>query len=337
MNKLRLVPDFDLRPYNTLGVPARSRFGVVLDDPAVLPELFAVAAGRALPVRVLGGGSNVVLSPDYYGVTVLVATRGRSVVAAGPAGTLVEAAAGENWHGLVEWTIGQGLGGLENLAGIPGTVGAAPIQNIGAYGVELADRFDSLVAFDTASHQMRRFEKEQCRFAYRDSVFKHERGRYVVVSVRVRLPQPWAPVLTYPGLSGLDPAAGADARAVMEAVLRLRGSKLPDWRVTPNVGSFFHNPIVTSEAAASLAAANPGAPAWPLADGKAKLSAAWLIERAGLKGFRMGPVGVSDKHALVLVNYGGGTADDLLALADRIKQEVRTRFGVRLVEEPQFI
>jgi len=334
---LRLLSDFDLRSHNTLGVPARSRFGVVVTDAAILPDLFEAAAGRGLPVRVLGGGSNVVLSPDYDGITALMATTGRSIVAAGPAGTVVEAAAGENWHGLVEWTIGQGLGGLENLAGIPGSVGAAPIQNIGAYGVELADRFDSLVALDTASRQLRRFEKEACRFAYRDSIFKHERGRYVVVSVRVRLPQPWEPVLTYPGLSGLDPAAGADARAVMQAVLSLRGSKLPDWRVTPNVGSFFHNPIVSSEAAAALAAANPGAPAWPLAGGRAKLSAAWLIERAGLKGLRMGPVGVSEKHALVLVNYGGGTATDLLALSNHIKGEVGARFGVSLVEEPQFI
>ena len=158
-----------------------------------------------------------------------------------------------------------------------------------------------------------------------------------MVSVRVRLPQPWEPVLTYPGLSGLDPAAGVDARTVMQAVLALRGSKLPDWRVTPNVGSFFHNPIVTSEVAASLTTANPGAPAWPLAGGRAKLSAAWLIERAGLKGLRMGPVGISEKHALVLVNYGGGTASDLLALSNRIKQEVGARFGVSLVEEPQFI
>jgi UDP-N-acetylmuramate dehydrogenase len=301
----------------------------------MVPELLAAAQAQGLPLRILGGGSNVVLTADFAGITALMAIRGRQVIETDARGTLIAVAAGENWHEFVTWTVDQGLGGIENLAGIPGTVGAAPVQNIGAYGVEVADVLETLVAYDRVEGRERTFARDDCAFAYRDSLFKHEPGRFVVLSLQVRLPQPWVPRLGFAGLSDLDGAI--TPKAVMERVLALRGSKLPDWRVTPNVGSFFQNPIVSVADAQPVLDEFPAAPAFPQADGRLKLSAGWLIEKSGLKGFTLGPVGMSERHALVLVNHGGAVAGDVRALAEHVKTTVRERFGVQLHEEPVFL
>jgi len=332
-----LIPDFDLSARNTLALRARSRFGIAVSDADALGALFDLAAQMALPVRVLGGGSNVVLAPEFDGITALMALKGKRVVAEDENGILIEAAAGETWHDLVAWTIEQGLGGIENLALIPGTVGAAPVQNIGAYGAELADHFASLVAYDRQTGAQRSFERAQCAFAYRDSVFKHEPDRYVVLSVRLLLPRAWVPNLNFAGLSDLADAGEPNPRTVMERVIALRSSKLPDWRVHPNAGSFFQNPIVAQSAANVVLAEFPTAPNFPQAEGKVKLSAGWLIEKSGLKGFRMGPVGMSERHALVVVNYGGAEQGDVAALAGHVKETVKARFGVELHEEPVFL
>lgn len=329
-----LIPDFDLSGRNTLALGARSRLGAYITEPAMLPRLLATAAECGLPVRILGGGSNVVLSPDYNGITALMAIMGRRVIASDAEGTLVEAAAGENWHDFVSWTVAQGLGGVENLAGIPGTVGAAPVQNIGAYGVEVADVLETLVAYDCVDGRERVFSRAECAFAYRDSRFKHEPGRFVVLSLRLRLPLPWMPNLGFAGLSEL--AGELTPVMVMERVLALRGSKLPDWRVTPNAGSFFQNPIVSVGAAQRVLAEFATAPQFPQADGRVKLSAGWLIEKSGLKGFRLGAAGMSERHALVLVNHGGADAGAVGALAEHVKRVVQARFGVQLHEEPVF-
>jgi UDP-N-acetylmuramate dehydrogenase len=329
-----LIPDMDLAAANTFGLPASSSFGAVITSQAELVAAYEYARTHGLPVHVLGGGSNVILSPRFDGLTIVMAPKGKSVI--GPAGNniIVQAAAGENWHEFVGWTLDQGLPGLENLALIPGTVGASPVQNIGAYGLELADRFDSLTAFDTHTGTMRTFSAVDCRFAYRQSVFKAEPGRYVVTAVRFALPRQWTPILNYAGLNTLPP--DTSPRAVMDQVIALRQSKLPDPKQIGNVGSFFHNPVVTAEIHAAVRTTHPTAPAYPQADGSMKLSAGWLIEQSGLKGAREGQVGVSDRHALVLVNHGGGTRAEVGALAARIKATVLERFGITLTAEPIF-
>lgn len=330
-----LSPNFDLTGHNTLGLRARSQFAREIVDEAELPELLAAAERDGLPVRVLGGGSNVILGETFAGITLLMASRGRTLTEGRDGRVLLEAQAGENWHELVAWTVGQGLWGLENLAGIPGTVGAAPIQNIGAYGVELCDRFVSLDAYDRSTSSVVTLERAECRFAYRHSVFKEQPGRYVVVRVRMALERNGAAELGYRELAALG--AVDHPQVVMDAVLKARGSKLPDWRVQGNVGSFFHNPIVSERVGHAFGVANPTAPAFPQADGSIKLSAGWLIEQAGLKGYRRDTVGVSEQHALVLVNLGGATRTDLMALADHVVAVVEERFGISLRREPELL
>lgn len=330
-----MTPDFDLQGHNTLGLPARARFGATISQPDELAPLLSEAAALGLPFRVLGGGSNVVLRPRFDGVIGLMAIAGREILGQHGEHMLVRVGAGENWHRLVEWTIGHDLPGLENLAGIPGTVGAAPIQNIGAYGCELVERFHALVALDTDDNTLKTFTRDDCDFSYRQSVFKRTPGRFIVVSVTLALPKAWRPNLGYPGLNTL--AADADAKTIMQTVVAVRNRKLPDWRQLGNAGSFFHNPIVDASVADRLAAEHPEAPRYPGADGRVKLSAAWLIERCGFKGHRHGAAGVSDQHALVVVNHGGATQQQISDLAGEIVSAVEARFGVRLVQEPELL
>ena len=332
-----LIPDFDLATRNTLALRASSRYGLEVDDARMLPALFEYAAGHGLPVRVLGGGSNVVLSEVFEGITALLTLSGRRIIEETEDCVLVEAAAGETWHDLVTWTVEQGFGGLENLALIPGTAGAAPVQNIGAYGAELADFFYSLDAYDRETGETLLFEKQACGFAYRDSVFKQKPNRYVVLTIRLSLPRQWTANLRFAGLTDLADVPDLSPRMVMDRVVALRTSKLPDWKVNPNAGSFFQNPIVPIEAAEPILAEFPAAPNYPQPDGLTKLSAGWLIEKSGLKGFRMGPVGMSERHALVVVNHGGATQSDVAALASHVKMAVKDRFGVLLHEEPIFL
>lgn len=330
-----MTPDFDLQRHNTLGLPAHALFGATITMPDDLPPLLDQAGALGLPLRVLGGGSNVVLRPRFEGIIGLMAIPGREILDRSHGHTLVRLGAGENWHDAVEWTLQNGLPGLENLAGIPGTVGAAPIQNIGAYGCELVDRFHSLVALDTQDGNLRTFTRDECEFSYRQSMFKRTPGRFVVLSVTLQLPTAWQPNLGYPGLNTLP--ADVDPMTVMKTVVAVRNSKLPDWHQLGNAGSFFHNPVVDPAAAERLAVEHPDAPRYPAADGGTKLSAAWLIERCGFKGQRLGAAGVSDRHALVVVNHGGATQPDISNLADRIIAAVEARFGVRLVQEPELL
>lgn len=330
-----MTPDFDLQAHNTFGLPARARFGTAITQADQLAPLLAEAASDGLPLRILGGGSNVVLRPRFDGIIALMGILGRDRLGRHDGQTLVRFGAGENWHAIVEWSIAQGLDGLENLASIPGTVGAAPIQNIGAYGLELVDRFHGLEAYDTLDKATLNFDREQCQFAYRQSFFKRAPGRYIVTSVTLAFPDDWRPNLAYPGLS--DIPADADAKTIMDRVVAVRASKLPDWRVTGNAGSFFHNPIVGASVAEAIAAEHPAAPRYPGGEGRIKLSAAWLIEKSGFKGFRHGSAGVSPNHALVLVNNGGATQAEISELAAAIVVGVKARFGVDLVQEPELL
>ncbi|MER0236640.1 UDP-N-acetylmuramate dehydrogenase [Fulvimarina sp. MAC8] len=320
--------DFDLTRRNTLGLAAHARYGSLVQTVDEIEPLVRFAEDSGLPLVVLGGGSNVVLGPKIEAVVAVLATKGRRFERQDDGSIHLTAQAGEDWPHFVEWSVEQGFGGLENLAGIPGTVGAAPVQNIGAYGVELADRFEALTAFDRVEKQLRVFRKQDCRFRYRQSVFKDNPGRFVIVEVTFRLPGDWQPILGYAGLDSLT--GTADPNTVMQRVLALRGSKLPDWRIIGNAGSFFHNPVVSQAVADGI----EGVPKYPQADGTVKLSAGWLIESCGLKGHRVGDAGVYENHALIIVNHGHADAHDIDNLSKTIRTAVEKRHGVTLQQEP---
>lgn len=328
MDTSLIVNDFDLTPLNTMGLVAHARYGAYVKSVSELEALDDFARSKGLPLRIIGGGSNLLPHENVDAVVGVMAMRGCAVTGSTEDSTLVTAQAGEDWSSFVRWTVGQGLGGLENLVEIPGTVGAAPIQNIGAYGLEIADRFHSLTAYDLVEGGLRVFTKAECGFAYRQSVFKQTEGRYVVMLVTFALPKVWKPVLGYAGLG--DRPADVDAATVMERVAEVRKSKLPDWREIGNAGSFFHNPVVTTAVADGI----NGVPRYPQADGTVKLSAAWLIDACGLKGHRDGPAGVYEKHALILVNHGGAAYSDIARIAGVVRDAVHAKFGIVLTQEP---
>lgn len=323
-----MIADFDLTARNTFGLKSAARRGIIVDDAGMLPALAEESARSGQPLKILGGGSNVVLPERLEGIVALMAIGGVSLAGQTATHNIVTAGAGENWHDFVVWTVERDMPGLENLAGIPGTVGAAPIQNIGAYGAQLSDFFLSLTAYDLKDGIIRTFAAEACRFGYRQSRFKAEPDRYVILTVTLALPRQWRAKRDYAGLDRLP--EDVSAREMLNHVVALRASKLPDWRRLGNAGSFFHNPVVAADEAARI----EGAPHYGQADGTVKLSAGWLIEQSGLKGFRLGPAGTYERHALVLVNHGGATSADITALSSYIRDTVRARYGVELVQEP---
>ena len=338
----RIVERARLDARNTFGVAATAPLLVEASDAAALPELFGYAMQRQGPVLVLGGGSNLLFAGDPPGVVLSLATRGIALLADDGRDAVVRADAGVGWHDLVLWTLGHGLCGLENLALIPGTVGAAPIQNIGAYGVEVRERIHAVEAFDRKSGGFVRFAAGECEFAYRDSLFKRDPEHYIVVAVEFALSRTPALKLEYAGIGEELQAMGVEAapRAsqVAEAVIRIRRRKLPDPALLGNAGSFFKNPIVPVAQADALLARHASMPVFRGAgDDSRKLSAAWLIDQCGWKGHRDGDAGVAPSHALVLVNHGSATGTQLLDLARRIAASVRERFGVSIEPEPRIV
>lgn len=328
----------DLTALNTLGLHAGADAYLPIMDIGQLPAVSQLAAQYA-SLFVLGGGSNVVLPRDVGGLVAHMRIPGIRLLEQRADAWIVEAGGGETWHAFVDTCLRNGWDGLENLALIPGTVGAAPVQNIGAYGVELNERFHSLTAWDVQAREFVDMSAAQCSFAYRDSRFKHDApGRWIITAVRFALPRPWQPVLSYPDLqrhAGLAQAGqGVTARAIFDAVCEVRRAKLPDPAVVGNAGSFFKNPIVDAATQAALAASHPSLVSYPQADGSSKLAAGWLIDQCGWKGRSLGPAGVHERQALVLVNRGGAQAADILALAQAIKADVQARFGVQLEQEP---
>ncbi|MEO8809124.1 MAG: UDP-N-acetylmuramate dehydrogenase [Rhodanobacter sp.] len=320
-------------------VPARANLLADIRDAAKLPELLDFPAVRSGRVLVLGEGSNVLFTSDFNGTVLLMSTRGVQVESDGESARIA-VAAGERWDDFVRWTLGQGYAGMENLILIPGTVGAAPIQNIGAYGCEAAEFVESVEAWDLRERRVVTLNHATCAFAYRDSLFKHEPGRYIVTAVRFVLPRSRPLRTDYAGIAEELQRMGVDKPApfhVAEAVVHLRTRKLPDPAVIGNAGSFFKNPIVDTSLADSLQLEFPDLPAWPQADGRSKISAAWMIEAAGFKGLREGDAGISNRHALVLVNHGEATGPQLWALAQKVMHGVRERFGVQLEPEPVVI
>lgn len=336
MGGYTLTENAPLATRNTLRVDARAKLLAEIRDASKLPELLDFPAVRGGRLLVLGEGSNVLFTGDYDGTVLAMATRGVQVESDGD-NARIAVAAGERWDDFVRWTLGQGYAGLENLILIPGTVGAAPIQNIGAYGCEVAEFVESVEAWDTHEHHVVMLDHATCAFGYRDSLFKHQPGRYIVTAVRFVLPRDRPLRTDYAGIDEQLARMGVEKPApyhVAEAVVHLRMRKLPDPAVIGNAGSFFKNPIVDAARAAQLKRAHTELPVWPLADGRCKLSAAWLIEQSGFKGLREGDAGISHRHALVLVNHGKATGPQLWALAQQVMHGVQAKFGVQLEPEP---
>ena len=337
----QLAENVSLAGRNTFRVPARAAMMADVSHPDALPELFDFAMLRDGPVMVLGEGSNLLFAGDFPGVVVCLAMHGARVLRDDGDSVLVRAEAGLNWNDLVHWTLGCGLCGLENMALIPGTVGASPIQNIGAYGVEVRQFIETVEAFHRGTGQFKRLSNADCGFGYRDSVFKADLEAWVVTAVEFRLPRERPLQLDYAGVREELAAMGVDsprAPHVAEAISRIRVRKLPNPALVGNAGSFFKNPVLPLADAEALAAAHPGLPVFPAGPPeRRKVSAAWLIEQAGWKGFREGDAGVSAQHALVLVNHGSATGAQLLDLARRVAASVRERFGVALEPEPRII
>jgi len=328
----------DLARMNSFGVPASAGLLMTIESEEDVLALPPFDPARDL---ILGGGSNIVLASDVPGTVLHNRILGRQIIDEVAGNVLLEVGAGENWHELVLWTLDQQLFGLENLSLIPGLAGAAPIQNIGAYGVELSDVLDRVTAWDWQRCAWASFSVSECRLAYRDSLFKSGcPDRYLLTSIRLRLQRSFSPRIDYPGVRDELAALRAtqpSAKQVSEAVIRLRRRKLPDPAQTGNAGSFFKNPLVGREQARELAQIYRGLPRWPVDDGRIKLSAAWMIESCGLKGFRMGPAAVSEQHALVLVNLGGASGRHIVSLAREVQERVTARFGVTLETEPKLI
>ncbi|PIE36767.1 MAG: UDP-N-acetylenolpyruvoylglucosamine reductase [Gammaproteobacteria bacterium] len=325
-----------LKPYNTLGFAVEARFFVHADSLDSLREAAAFARDKNLPLLLLGGGSNIVLTQPFAGVAVELALRGRHITPG--ARPVLTASAGENWHQLVQWSLQQQAFGLENLSLIPGTLGAAPIQNIGAYGVELRDSFSGLQAMQLSTGDIHHFSAADCQFGYRDSVFKGElQDQYAIVQVSLSLHKQDRPNTDYAALRELleRQQQAMTAQAVSDAVCTLRRSKLPDPAVLGNAGSFFKNPVVDNAHLQQLKTAWPHIVAHPVSPTQSKLAAGWLVEQAGFKGCTYQGVGVHEQQALVLVNRGTGTGQQLLALAAEIQAAVQQQFSVQLEIEPR--
>lgn len=331
----------ELASLTTFGVAARAQWLCTIGQEDELPVALQQADDKDLPVTVLGGGSNMLLLADIPGLVLHMQLMGirHQPDPDNKDSVLVSAAAGENWHQLVEYCLHKGWHGLENLALIPGSVGAAPVQNIGAYGVELADVLVSVRYFDTQSVQVRTLARDDCQFAYRDSIFKQGlKSQAIILAVTLRLSRVPRTVVSYPALLQhllQHPGASADMspQQVFDAVCDIRRNKLPDPAQIGNAGSFFRNPIISADAYAALQSRWPEIPAFVTSGIDMKVPAAWLIDQAGWKGVRRGAVGVHDKQALVLVNHGGGNGQQVLALAREIVSSVEQKFGVRLQAE----
>lgn len=336
-----LTENASLHELNTFHVQARAERLLELHAAAALPDALALLEATGGPLLVLGSGSNVLLVDDVPGIVLVFANRDVGILEHRADHAIVRAGAGANWHGLVAWSLQQGLSGLENLAWIPGTAGAAPIQNIGAYGAQVGEFVQTVEAWDRHENAWVRLDNEQCAFAYRDSVFKQQSDRYLIAAIELRLPLLHDLRMDYAGIREELDAQDVElptAVDVANAVIAIRRRKLPDPDALGNAGSFFKNPILTQEQVDVLQQRFPELPVFP-ADNDAlrKVSAAWLIEQCGWKGFRDGDAGVAPNHALVLVNHGNATGAELLDLARRISASVLEKFAVAIEPEPRLI
>ena len=337
---LLVEKDVSLKPYNTLSVDVAARFFVAVQSLEQLQAALTWAQQQSVAVFLLGGGSNLVLTENLDKLVIHLQLHGIQLLDEDEGFARVEVQAGENWHAFVQWSLKHGFSGLENLSLIPGNMGAAPVQNIGAYGVELKDHLESVLVYDRQTEQVQRLTTEQCQFAYRDSLFKRESGRRVILSVIFKLPKQATLQLDYGHLRSyladqqiLQPTA----QDVSCAVCAIRAEKLPDPEQLANAGSFFKNPVVSAEHADQLQQSYPNIVRFAQGNDQVKLAAGWMIDQAGWKGVRQGDAGVHAKQALVLVNYGAATGKQILELAAQIQADILQRFAVELEIEPNVI
>lgn len=328
-----------LKPYNTFQVPATAAYFATIHKREELEEAISFAEAEGLPIQILAGGSNVLFVRDFPGVILHIENNGIEWLGAFSGDSQrVRLGAGENWHNFVNLSLRKRLYGLENLALIPGTVGAAPIQNIGAYGAELANYFVELSVYDQQEKCWKTMNKSQCEFSYRDSLFKRaDRGRYIIFDVTLELSTEWQPNLNYAELESFLVAQTSSAETVFDAVCAMRRSKLPDPRKLGNAGSFFKNPIISEQEFIALSEELPGLPRFELERGLVKIPAAWLLDKLGWKGRSRGPACVYEKHALVLVNLGDANGEDILLLSQEMSSSVLECFGIALEPEVQIL
>jgi len=333
--------DFCLKPFTTFGIAVEAKRYVAITSVKDLQELNADGELQKRPVMVLGGGSNILFTHHYEGFILACQILGKEILKETEDEIIIRVGGGEHWPSFVDEMVEKGYGGIENLSLIPGKVGAAPIQNIGAYGIELKEVFDSLEAFELKTGKIRKFTKEDCEFGYRTSIFKtSEKGNYFILNVSLKLAKKPRLNLSYAPLK--EAFAGRDKndisiKEVSEAVKLIRNFKLPDPDKLKNAGSFFKNPVVSEKTANKLKESYSNIPIYPQTDRKVKLAAGWLIEQCGWKGKRVGDAGVHEKQALVIVNYGDATGEEILALAEDIQKSVKKQFGIKLEPEVNIV
>lgn len=336
---LHIREQVDLKDLNTMAIAVKAKQFADIASADQLVQALDIAGERQLETLVLGGGSNLVFAGDFDGLVLHIAIRGRRWEKIEGDTAVLALSAGENWHDAVLYAARSGYRGIENLALIPGTAGAAPVQNIGAYGVELCDTLDSVTALDCVSRKVVALSAEECQFAYRDSFFKRNPGRYIILEIRLRLSRSAPLKLGYRDLQDYLGDTGnieLTPLEVAEAVMAVRRRKLPDPDTLPNTGSFFKNPVIDQAQFERLHKCFPDVVFYPLADG-VKLAAAWLIDQAGWKGFRNARVGIHNRQALVLINHSHGNGADVLALAEEVRESVQKKFGVGLEVEPGIV
>ncbi len=335
---MEIRENVSLSDLNTFGVDQSTRYFVSITQPEDLAELLKFKNETKLPVLILGGGSNLLFSQNFEGIVAHISLTGIDFIETDSEQNLMRVAAGERWDATVRKSIAFGWQGLENLAYIPGNTGAAPIQNIGAYGLELCERFDSLRAFDCATGEVKKFSKEACQFGYRDSFFKSSPfGQFIVTEVTLALPREADWRLDYAGIRERLGDTQPSSEVIADIITAIRKKKLPDPNIIGNAGSFFKNPVVKNKVLSRLQNQFPSIPIYPVDSDQSKLSAAWLIEQSGLKGYREGDAGVSEQHALVLVNHGKVTGAELLRLATHVQKSVGEKFDIQLEPEPTII
>ena len=334
---MKVTENAELGSFNTFGVKASASLMIEVQHEEEVLSLSAFNPSKDL---VLGGGSNILFVDDVAGTLLLNRIRGVAVASEDQDHVYLEVGAGENWHELVHWCVGQGWSGIENLALIPGLSGAAPMQNIGAYGVELESVLTNVTAWDWKTAGWVVLDKKECRLGYRDSLFKStEIGRYFITSIGLKLDKQFSPQLSYQGLKeALNPdveQGSLGPKDVFDAVVKLRKSRLPDHTIEGNAGSFFKNPVVGQDELDGLQHAHPNLPHWRMDDRRMKLSAAWMIEQCGLKGLELGGAAVSERHSLVLLNRGAASGAEIWKLAEHVRNAVHNEFGILLMPEPQ--
>lgn len=339
---LPIQQNVTLKHLNTFGVEAKANYFVAVLDTQQLIDLISFENFYHIPKFILGEGSNILFTKDYPGLVIKVGIKGIQKLYEDENHIFIEAYAGENWHDFVMFCIERGYAGVENLSLIPGTVGAAPIQNIGAYGVELSNVFYQLKALDIKDGTIKIFSKEECQFSYRDSIFKHShKDHYIILSVILRLDKIPKYHIDYGNLKQTlkeMQIKELNVKVISDAVIHIRKSKLPDPKKLGNAGSFFKNPIIPYETFLTLKKSFPNIPHFFVEkDNAVKISAAWLIEQCGWKGKRFGDIGVYDKQALILVNYHQGSAKEIQELAEKIQKSVHQQFGILLSPEVIFV